>query len=85
MNQDYYADAKKLADLLEKEGLFEHSKNILYAIEEGMTSTEILMALRRPINTCMSLGKGTKNTVTSAKILSHELNKALNVSARVQN
>jgi hypothetical protein len=46
MNKDYYADTKTLAELLKKEGLSDHSNNILCAIEEGMTSTEILMTLR---------------------------------------
>jgi hypothetical protein len=64
--------------LLEKEGLSDYSKNILCAIEEGMTSTEILMALRWHINSFISLGKGDKNTIINAKVLFNEINKVLN-------
>ena len=46
MARDYYAEAKELAVLLEREGLAEEARSLVHAIADGSTATEILMAIR---------------------------------------
>ncbi len=42
---DFYEEARDLARLLRSESSEEHADNIVRAIEEGSTGTEIVMAL----------------------------------------
>jgi hypothetical protein len=46
MARDYYAEAKEVAAILEREGLPEEAESLVRAISDGSTGTEILMALR---------------------------------------
>jgi hypothetical protein len=46
MARDYYAEAKELAALLEREGFAQEARSLVRSISDGATATEILMALR---------------------------------------
>jgi hypothetical protein len=46
MARDYYAEAKEVALLLEREGFAEEGQSLVRAISDGSTGTEILMAIR---------------------------------------
>lgn len=46
MSRDYFAEATRLADDLERDGLVAQARALRDAIEGGSTGSEILMALR---------------------------------------
>jgi RNase P/RNase MRP subunit POP5 len=43
---DYYAEARRVAAILETEGMVADANSLIEALEAGATATEILMALR---------------------------------------
>jgi hypothetical protein len=77
MNYDYYAEARNLAEMLKKEDLSAWATKILTAMEEGVTSTEILMMLRWNIDNFLSAQQGSKNLVNQAQQLRQKINSAL--------
>ena len=51
---DHYSEAKKLANLLERDGATTLSKDVLNAMEFGATGTEIFMRLRVAVKNSLS-------------------------------
>ena len=74
MARDYYAEAKDLAAILDRDGLPEQAQALVRAIDDGSTGTEILMALRWHLERIDS-SKFKLTTRTRARV--RELGKAI--------
>ena len=59
MNDDYYDEARNLARLMSSEGIQSESIGIHQAIDEGFTSTEILMGIRFHVSLFLSSREGS--------------------------
>jgi hypothetical protein len=77
MQVDYYSEAKKLANLLKKEGINDSAVNILSSLEEGVTSTEVLMMIRWHIGNYLSSKCGSDEVNILANDLYQKLDKVL--------
>jgi len=79
MERDYYDEARRLATALEIEGFPDESRRLVEAIEDGFTSTEILMALRHVLEEF--LGGGTMPKAETERIV-RSLAKAIGEALR---
>lgn len=75
---DHYAEARRLADMLTHEGLDDWAKEIVDAISEGSTGTEIFMRLRMQIALLLASTQGSPEIISCANRLHKELDSALN-------
>ena len=67
MNNDYYDESRSLAAMMRLEGIQNESMGILRAIDEGFTSTEILMGIRFHISLFLSSREGTSELRRNAE------------------
>ncbi len=77
MNYDYYAEARMLSDKLNQDNLCEWAKKILNTLEEGSTSTEILMMLRWTLSSFLASRTGSEDTIEHAEKLHKSINAVL--------
>jgi hypothetical protein len=77
MNDDYYAQARQLAEALQDEGLNKWAREILSSLEEGATATEILMSLRWKLSNFLSAPSGSEEVVAGATRLYQKIDAAL--------
>jgi len=77
MQVDYYFEAKKLADFLKNENINDSAVNIQSSLEEGVTSTEILMMIRWHIGNYLSSKRGSDEVNILANDLYQKLDKVL--------
>lgn len=75
MTIDYYSEARRLASLLEQEGLTTHAGAITEVLEGGSTASEILMGLRFHIDRASK--EASQTTARQLLVLSGQLSKAL--------
>lgn len=75
---DYYGEAKSLAEDLNKAGFSMYSSEILGAMEEGGTGTEIFMILRARLARLISEEKFPLDLMERVKALHKKLSNALN-------
>ena len=73
MSYDYYAEARKLAQLLKDEGLNERGEKVLSSLEEGFTATEILMVIRWNLNELLSTELGSAEARSCARRLAEKI------------
>ncbi len=78
-NFDHYKEAEEIAEALRKEKLESIADEIIKAMEEGSTGTEIFMALRWNIDILLKTKElsYSKNIKDRATRLFNELDKAL--------
>lgn len=77
MTLDYYAEAKRVAATLEKEGFADWAAKISSSIEDGVTATEILMMLRWNLGLFLEAHVGSDSAIGSATELFHQVDTAL--------
>jgi hypothetical protein len=70
---DFYAEARRLITMIQREGMSDWAAKIQSAFDEGVTATEILMMLRWGIGEYLAAGVGTSNTTEFAKDLYHKI------------
>ncbi len=74
---DYYGEAKALAEELKLAGFINYETEILRAMEEGETGTEILMILRFRLESMLAAKDVPKSLIERATDLQGRLNDAL--------
>jgi hypothetical protein len=77
VSYDYYGEAKSLAEAAKEAGLFEYASEIMGAMEEGSTGTEIFMILRARLARLILEEKLPLDFMTRARTLYEKLNDAL--------
>lgn len=78
MSYDYYTEAKKIAAILQEEGLSYWATQIISAMEEGATATEILMMLRWRLENFLASQSGSTNVIAYTELLHQKIDTALN-------
>jgi hypothetical protein len=74
---DYYSEAKRLAKTLESSGFFNYGAEILEAMEEGGTGTEIFMMMRMKLAKLLTAERLPLDLRTSIQALYEKLDSAL--------
>ncbi|MBC7501611.1 MAG: hypothetical protein H7315_14105 [Herminiimonas sp.] len=74
---DHYEEAKKIAALLAAQGMASESVQILDAIKDGTSGTEIFMILRFRLTPLLNAQGLSKDTKERMRILHTKLDEAL--------
>jgi len=74
---DYYGEAKRLAKALETSGFSDYATEILGAMEEGVTGTEIFMIMRMRLAKLLATERLPLDLRVSIQALHERLNNAL--------
>ncbi|WP_205205221.1 hypothetical protein [Azonexus hydrophilus] len=74
---DYYSEAKRLAEALENSGFSDYGAEIVGAMEEGGTGTEILMIMRMRLTGLLAVERLPLNLRESIQVLHDRLDNAL--------
>ncbi|MEM5329392.1 hypothetical protein VSR34_22770 [Paraburkholderia sp. JHI2823] len=74
---DYYGEARALADVLKNAGFPAYGSDILGAMEEGETGTEIFMMMRARLANLLVDGKLPPDLIARVRALHGRLNDVL--------
>lgn len=74
---DYYGEAKALAEALKSAGFPDYGAEIVRAMEEGETGTEIFMIMRARLGGVLAAGQLPSDLMTRVEALYGKLDSAL--------